>query len=152
MLAINLLPVELRRGNRVPPKVLLVSFASALVTSAALGWFGLVWFGDLADAEERQLAAEATLAEKQVRVTYYEQLETNKRDYTTRVQTIQDIGRSRRVWSKFLDELIDVVNNNGDADRHLAWFESLVARTDAKGATVTMPVQVQDDDLTRLAN
>jgi Tfp pilus assembly protein PilN len=152
VIRINLLPAELRRGNRLPPKVLAVSFGAALATSAAVAWFGLVYFGDLGAAESKQAEVDATLNERQVRVGYFEQLEENKRDYASRVQTIQDIGKSRRVWSKFLDELIDVVNNNGDTERHLAWFESIVAKTETKGATVNMPVQVQDDDLSRLAN
>ncbi len=152
MIRVNLLPVELRRGNRLPPKVLAVSFGAALATSAAIGWFGLVYFGDLGAAEAKQVEVDATLADRQTKVAYFDQLETNKRDYTARVQTIQDIGKSRRVWSKFLDELIDVVNNNSNTERHLAWFDSITAKSDAKGASVSMPVQVQDDDLSRLAN
>lgn len=152
MIRVNLLPVELRRGNRLPPKVLAVSFGAALAASAAVGWFGIVYFGDLSVAEAKQIEVDTTLAERQVKVEYFNQLETNKTDYTARVQTIQGIGKSRRVWSKYLDELIDVVNNNGDTERHLAWFDSIVAKTDAKGATVNMPVQLQDDDLSRLAN
>ena len=35
------------------------------------------------------------------------QLEANRKDYAERVQTIQQIGQSRRLWSKFCDELLD---------------------------------------------
>jgi Tfp pilus assembly protein PilN len=153
MIRINLLPADLRRGNRLPAKVLAAAFGSALAVSAAVGWFGLVWFGDLGDAERKLEVAEAKLAERQKKLGYVDELDANKKDYTTRVQTIQDIGKSRRVWSKFLDELIDVVNNNGDDQRHYAWFDSIIVKNDAKkGASVTMQCSLQGDEQDKLAN
>ena len=153
MIRINLLPVELRRGNRLAAKVLVAAFASALAVSASVGWFGIVWFGNLAEAERTLAAVEAELAANQQRAGYYDQLEANSKDYAQRVQTIQDIGKSRRLWSKFLDEIIDVVNNNGDAERHLAWFDSMTVKTDKKGgAVITFPGQVQGDDKSKLSN
>ncbi len=153
MIRINLLPVDLRRGNRISPKVLAAAFASAIAVSGAVGWFGIVWFGDLGHAEQGLQEVEAKLAERETRVAYHDQLEANKADYATRVQTIQDIGRSRRLWSKFCDELIDVVNNNGDTERHLAWFGSITVKPDPqKGPTVTLPSSLQDDDSSRIAN
>ena len=153
MIRINLLPVEQRNGNRVPPKVLAAAFGAALAVSAAVGWFGLAYFGDLGAAESRLAEVEAKLGERQKKVAYYEQLESNKKDYAMRVQTIQDIAKSRRVWSRFLDDLIEVVNNNGDTDRHVAWFDGITVKNDPKkGATVSLPSQVQDEDRGRLAN
>lgn len=153
MIRINLLPPDLRRGNRIPPKVLAAAFGGALIVSAAVGWFGLVYFGDLGTAEQALQEAEAKLASRQPKVAYFQQLQTNQKDYALRVQTIQDIGRSRRVWSKFCDELIDVVNNNGDSERHLAWFDAMTVKTDPKGgASVNLPGNVQDSDKARLAN
>lgn len=153
MIHINLLPADLRRGNRLPPKVLAAAFAAALVVSAAVGWFGLVYFGDLASAEQQLEELQAKLDQRQAKTVYFDQLQVNKKDYALRVQTIQEIGKSRRVWSKFLDELIDVVNNNGDADRHLAWFDGITVKNDPKkGANVKLPGNVQDADKSRLAN
>ena len=153
MIRINLLPADLRRGNRIPPKVLAAAFAAAVATSGSIGWFGLVYFGDLGAAENALAATEAKLAEREKRVVYHDDLQANRKDYSSRVQTIQDIGKSRRVWSRFLDELIDVVNNNGDTERHLAWFNGITVKNDAvKGATVNMPGNVQDADKSRVAN
>lgn len=59
MIRINLLPVELRRGNRLAARVIVAAFASALAVSASVGWFGLVWFGDLARAEQALIDTEA---------------------------------------------------------------------------------------------
>jgi hypothetical protein len=153
VIRINLLPADLRRGNRIPPKVLAAAFGGAIAASAAVGWFGIVWFGDLGAAEATLREVEAKLVEREHRVVYHDQLLANRTDYSSRVQTIQEIAKSRRLWSKFCDELIDVVNNNGDTERHLAWFDGITVRTDpAKGTMVTMPGNVQDADKSRLAN
>lgn len=152
MIRINLLPAELQRGNRLSGKVMATAFAAAVLVSAAIGWFGIVYFGDLGAAEQRLSKVEATLAERGKLAAYHDELETNQKDYATRVQTIQDIAKSRRLWTKFMDELIDVVNNNGDTERHLAWFTSIGVKSDQRGATVTTPGFVQDADKSRLAN
>jgi methylmalonyl-CoA mutase N-terminal domain/subunit len=103
----------------------------------------------------RALLAEvaAELAEKQVKAGYYEKLEANRKDYQSRVQTIQEIARSRRLWSKFLDELIDVVNNDGDTERHLAWFDGMTVGGDPKrGINVTLPGFVQGNGVDKQSN
>ncbi|MFN6144724.1 MAG: hypothetical protein ACK5AL_00020 [Planctomycetota bacterium] len=143
----------MRRGRRLQAKLLVVALASAVAVTAALGWLGMKWFGDLKAAEDRLAAAEAKLGELQRRVAYADQLEANKNDYTFRVQSIRDIGNSRRVWSQWLDELIDVVNNDGNAERHLAWFDDLTVRNDpTNGALVKLSCAVQGDEQDRLAN
>ncbi|MCB9887697.1 MAG: hypothetical protein H6838_19565 [Planctomycetes bacterium] len=153
MIRINLLPAEMRRGNRLPARVIAAAFLAAIVSSASVGWFGLVYFGDLTSAEERLADYEGRLSSMQKQVVYQGELEKNKKDYAARVQTIQDIAKSRRLWSKFCDELIDIVNNNGDTDRHLAWFSGIAVKADPKkGTTVTMPGSVQGEEKSRIAN
>jgi flagellar biosynthesis regulator FlaF len=152
VIRINLLPLELRRGNRMPARVIAAAFGAAVATSASIGWFGIVYFGDLGKAEVSLQSVEKTLAEKEKRVEYHTLLEQNRKDYAERVQTIQAIGKSRRLWAKFCDELIDVVNQT-DLERHLAWFSSISVKGDPKkGATVTMPASVQGDESSRVAN
>ena len=154
MIHINLLPADLRRGNRLPARVLAAAFAAALLVSAAIGWFGLVYFGDLAAAENHLLSANTEFTSLQPKVQYHDALVTNQKEYELRVQTIQDIAKSRRLWSEFMDSLIDVVNNNGETERHLAWFDSISVRNDARtgAATVSVPGNVQGFDKARLAN
>lgn len=153
MIRINLLPADLRRGNRLPARVLAAAFGAALIISAAVGWFGLVYFGSLATAEKSLQRITAELDSRTGKVKYYTDLEANRKDYALRVQTIQKIGQSRRVWSQFLDDLIDVVNNNGATERHLAWFDSITVKGDAKkGVTVKLPSNVQGDDKSLMAN
>ena len=153
MIRINLLPADLRRGNRLPPRILAAAFGSALLISAAVGWFALTYFGSLAAAEQQLVKVSAELAGRTAKVAYHDQLNANQKDYALRVQTIQDIGKSRRVWSQFMDDLIDVVNNNGATERHLAWFDSIAVKGDAqKGVKVTLPSNVQGEDKSLMAN
>lgn len=153
MIRINLLPAEMRRGNRLPARVVAAGFTGAVLVSASLGWLGMVWFGDLAAAEERLVEAESRLGNMQKQLDYQTELEKNKKEYAERVQTIQEIAKSRRLWTKFCDELIDIVNNNGDTERHLAWFTAMNVKSDPKsGVTITMPGVVQGDDKAKIAN
>ncbi|HEB52562.1 MAG TPA: hypothetical protein ENI87_04820, partial [bacterium] len=147
MIHINLLPADLRRGNRLQPRVLAAAFGAALLISAAVGWFGLVYFGDLAAAEQALQQVQAELDGRAAKVAYHDSLLKNEKDYALRVQTIQDIGKSRRVWCRFMDDLIDVVNNNGVTERHLAWFNGIKVTGDpARGTKVIMQGRVQGSD------
>jgi hypothetical protein len=153
MIKINLLPADLRRGNRLPPRVLAAAFGTALIISAAVGWFGLTYFGTLADAEQQLVDVTAQLNSRGTKVKYHDQLAANRKDYALRVATIQDIGHSRRVWSQFMDDLIDVVNNSGATERHLAWFDSINVKGDPKkSVSVTLPSNVQGEDKSLMAN
>ncbi len=153
MIRINLLPQEYRRGQRVSSKALAVTFVSALASCSTLGWLGVVYFGDLASAESEHETVATELAGALQRSAYYDRLEANRKDYLDRVQTIQDIGKSRRLWSKTVDELIDVVNNDGDTDRHLAWFDGVTVKDDARnGTTMNLPGHVQGKEIGRIAS
>lgn len=153
MIRINLLPADLRRGNRLPPRVLAAAFGAALLVSAAIGWFGLVYFGDLAQAEKDLQTVQAELDSRTGKVAYHDQLVTNQKDYALRVQTIQEIGNGRRTWTRFMDDLLDVVNNSGPLERHLAWFDGISVKGDPKkGSTLKMPGNVQGEESDRLAN
>jgi Tfp pilus assembly protein PilN len=151
MIRINLLSLQQRRGNRISASLIAAALAAAVVVSGAIGWFGLVWFGDLGDAEARMDALDRKMSEREKRIAYYTQLEVNRNDYLERVKTIQEIGQSRRQWCRYLDELIDVVNT-GNTDRHVVWFDSIAVKSDVKGATMSIPASVQGDQSAKVAN
>lgn len=153
MIRINLLPAELRRGNRLPPRVIAAALGAAVMVSAALGWFGLVYFGDLAAAEQRLASTEAQLRSRAAKVAYHGDLVANQKDYAARVQTIQEIGNGRRTWTRFMDDLLNVVSNSGPVERHLAWFEGITVTGDpSTGSILKMPGNVQGEASDRIAN
>jgi len=153
MIRINLLPAEHRRGASLPPRVLAAAFGGALLISASIGWFGLVYFGDLAAAEQELQKVTAQHAGLKGKVTHHQRLVQNQRDYQDRVETIVEIGNSRRVWTRFMDQLLEVVNNSGSLERHLAWFDNIQVTGDPKqGSTLRMPGNVQGEESDRVAN
>lgn len=153
MIRINLLPMEFRRGRRVSARLLAVSFGSVLAVCASVGWFGLTYFGTLGEVERTHEAVKQKLEQKGKVAAYYDKLEGNQKDYENRVKTIQTIGRSRRLWSQFLDQFVEVINNDSDIDRHIAWFDGMTVKYDAKkGTTVAMPGHVQGNDMAKVAN
>lgn len=154
MIRINLLPADYRRGNRISTKLLGVAFGSALAVAASVGWFGIVYFGQLGEIEHQREVTAKKLEEKKKLETYFDKLEVNRKDYAAHVQTIQDIGKSRRTWARLLDQVIDVINNNGESERHLAWVDSLSVKTEqkTKAATLSMPCAVQGAEFSKVAN
>jgi len=145
MIRINLLPEEYRRAERTSPKVFATMLLGVALVCSSFGWFGVVYIGDLGNAEIEEAAVSESLSGKRQRAGYHDQLVKEKREFEKRSDTIQSIGKSRIFWAEILDQVIDVVNNDGDTDRHLAWFNSINVRSGDKdrGPTVTMPGWVQ---------
>ena len=154
MIRINLLPDEYRRSERTSPKVFAAMLGSVVAVCSVFGWLGMIYFGELSELQDQNTMVTETLARKQQRATYFDQLDGQRKDYTTRVQTIQNIGRSRMLWTKFLDEFLDVIDNNNDLERHLAWFDKVTIKDAArkKGPIVTMPGAVQGGEINKVAN
>jgi hypothetical protein len=52
-----------------------------------------------------------------------------------------------------MDELLEVVNNSGSLERHLAWFDHLQVTGDPKdGSQLRLPGNVQGEESDRVAN
>lgn len=155
MIRINLLPEELRRSERTSIKLFAATLAAVVLVCSGVGWFGLVWFGEVAQLEEERAGVEDSLRQKRERVLYHDALEVEKKDYESRSETIQNICRSRLSWTEILDQIIDVVNNDGNTERHMAWFRSMSARegSDAKyGPVVQMPGYVQGAKVSKVGD
>jgi len=153
MIRINLLPAEYRRADRTSPKVFAAMIVTVVLTCSVFGWFGLIYFGELRELERRHETVANTLATESKRAAYYDQLVKEEREFSKRSDTIQTIAGSRLLWTKILEEVIDVVNNN--TDRHVAWFTDLDIKegSSAKaGPQVHMPGMVQGARMTALAN
>lgn len=155
MIKINLLPEEMRRAERTSPKVFAATVFSVIACCCTLGWFGYTYFGELQERELEHFRTKEQLGSMKEQVAYHDALLGEQKDFEQRKQTIQEIGKSRVLWTKILDDIIDVVNNDGDIDRHRAWFRNLTVK-DGKGPkdgpTLAMPGWVQGDSVSRVAD
>lgn len=154
MIRINLLPEEYRRSNRTSPKVFAAVLVAVMVVCGTFGWFGYVYFGELGVLQVSRVEHQERLIARKERVGYYDSLVTEKNDYEQRSKTIAQIAQSRVLWTEVLDQFIDVVNNDGDTERHMSWFNQLTVKDgNAKsGPQIQMPGAVQGDDMGRLAD
>ena len=155
MIRINLLPEDYRKSERTAPKLFAATLLGVISVCSILGWFGYVYFGHLANLSVEEAAVAENLASKKKMSEYYDSLVQEKTEYSKRSKTIQSISKSRVRWARIMDELIDVVNNNGDTERHLAWFKSITVRpgdNKKRGYTLRCPGSVQGNTLAKLAN
>lgn len=154
MIRINLLPEEFRRADRTSPKVFAASLGALILVCCAGGWFGLCYFGELGELEIRHKNLGETLVAKNEMAKYSDSLVGEKQAYEMREATIRQIGSSRMLWTEFMDQLIDTVNNEGNTQRHLAWFQSVqVAEgNERQGPTITLPGQVQGSQVKKVAD
>lgn len=145
MIRINLLPEEFRRAERTSPKLFAAALLGIILVCCAGGWFGLVYFGELGELEVAERNLGENLTAKNQRAAYSDSLAKEKTAYEQREATIRQISSSRMLWTEFMDQLVDVVNNEGNTQRHLAWFGGIQVTdgSDKAGPTVTLPGQVQ---------
>ncbi len=154
MIRINLLPEQYRRAERTSPKIFAALVVGVILVCSSVGWFGFVYFGELGNLEVEEIAVNEDLTNKQKQVAYFNDLQKEKKDYENRSRTIQSIGQSRILWTKIIDELFDVVNNEGNSERHVGWFRgiSVKAGNARVGPTVNMPGWVQGSTMDKVAD
>ncbi len=146
MIRFNLLPEGYSKSDRTPLPKFAVILTSVAVVASSLALFGYVHFGVLRKAvTERETARSARVA-LDTDAAYASALEREKAEYRKRSDTIQSIGHSRILWTKKLDQFLDVVNNGGDRERHFIWLKNIDVKpgtansqsSDRDGGTLTM--------------
>ncbi len=136
MIRINLLPEEMRKREKTPLSRIVVTLVGTLVTVTSASVFAYAHFGLLHEAGSRLDRARSELESLEPEARYADDLLREKKDFDKRSEIIQSIGNSRTLWSRKLDQLCDVTNNGGDADRHFVWFRGLSMRpSNAKDTT-----------------
>lgn len=154
MIRINLLPEEFRRSERTSFKLFAATLAAVVLVCSAFGWFAYAYFGEYGEARQELAREKDKLASVTERAAYHDHLEKEKKDYEARQQTIKDIAMSRMLWSEVLDQVLDVVNNDGNTERHLAWFQGVSVREAAgnSGPQLAMPGWVQGANISKVAD
>ena len=156
MIRINLLPEEYRRKEKTSFKIFFATLAGALVVSACAGVFAYIWFGTLTEVRKKRATLEENYQVLVPQAAYDDMLRAEKQDFAVREKTIKEIRRNRISWTRKLDQFIDVVNNNGDDERHLAWFGSLEISPGKlgkkKGFNMNLAGYCAGNDLGKVAN
>lgn len=155
MIHINLLPQEYRRRERTSIKVFSTVMASVVVVCTSLGYFGHVYLNEYKKIESERMQQQEKLDGLQKLAAYDDALVSEAAEYQRRSQTIQKIANSRLLWTKVLDQFVDIVNNNGDTGRHMAWFQNLSTRSDGGrfgGPSLSLQAMIATDQYAKQAN
>ena len=155
MIHINLLPESYRKPERTSPKVFAAALIGVILVCSSLGWFGMVYFGDLDKVVVKHRNTSETLKGVNEAAALYTRLVQEQKEFSKRSDTITNIAKGNMSWTKFMDEFITVVTNDGNYERHVAWFNSIQvrgSRDGRKGPSVVLPGAVQGGDLRRVAN
>jgi Tfp pilus assembly protein PilN len=131
MIRINLLPEEYRRKSRTPLKLMAALSAVVAVNTMLAAWLGWLAFGVAGEIESQRLVLQLEMDGLTPQVTYFRALEKESKQYKSRETTLAAITKSRVVWTRKLDELMDVVNRGDEGQRHLVWFDDLTVTTQA---------------------
>jgi len=99
--------------------------AVVLVNGSMLAFWGWMAFGVATEIEAERSVYQLEMDGLTPQVKYHNDLDAEIKSFATRESTLAQITKNRVLWTKKLDELIDVVNLGGDGVRHYIWFSDL---------------------------
>jgi Tfp pilus assembly protein PilN len=102
----------------------MIAFCTILAVSS-MCVAAYLYFGFLKEAETARDIAKEQYDNLAPMAKYADDLEREKLEYMKRSDVIKEIETTRILWTKKLDQLMAVVNNNGDIDRHWVWLKEL---------------------------
>lgn len=154
MIRINLLPDELRRADRTSPQVFVTLLVGVTLVCSAGAFFAKMRFGTLEQALAEQDQVNLQWNQVKGHAQHADNLTAEMQDYNRRHETIQNIGNSRILWTRKLDQLVSIVDNHGDTDRHWIWLDSLraTAGSDKAGGSLILAGFSGTEELSRLSN
>jgi Tfp pilus assembly protein PilN len=114
--------------------------AGAVLVTSALGGWGYVHFGLLAEAENERAQLEEEHIQLKQLADRSRELQRELIEYQRRRETIEKIAASRILWSRKLDEFADIVHNKGDQKEYMVWLQAV--RSGA-GRTPESPAALQ---------
>ena len=123
MITINLLPAEYRRLDATPiARFVAIILGVVLVTSELIS-FGYIHYSKVKGARELRQATEAEFANKKAQADVSDSLKKEISAYENRRQAIASIAGKRLLWSRKLDELLDIFHNDGDRANYFVWLK-----------------------------
>jgi len=133
MIRINLLPEEYRRKSRTPLRMMAAIAAVVAINGSLLAYWSWLSFGILTQIDTERSVLQVEMDGLTPQVTYHDALQSETSVYASRETTLAEITKNRILWTRKLDELIDVVNLGGDGVRHYIWLDDLSVKQESGG-------------------
>ncbi|MDF1838928.1 MAG: hypothetical protein P1V35_13740 [Planctomycetota bacterium] len=127
MIRINLLPDEYRKRTRMPVKRMAAIAAVVAVNASLLAFLGHLHFAVASEIEGIYDGHKLNMDGLAPQVAYHDALATEIKLFSSREKTLSDITKNRVLWTRKMDQLIDVVNAGNDVD-HFVWFDDVNAQ------------------------
>jgi len=125
MIKVNLLPAEYRKVERTPILRFVTIVCGVVLSASAISAFLYVHFGHLVEVVGDRVELQETHLTKKVEADKSRALAGEAQEYRKRRETIEEIGETRLLWSRKLDEICDIIHAKGDTSRHLVWLGSM---------------------------
>jgi Tfp pilus assembly protein PilN len=125
MIHINLLPEEYRRRARTPLKITAAVAGVVGANALLLSWFTWLALGVKAEIDSEMAVLQTELDGLTPQVTFHKALETERKSFAAREETLATITGSRINWTRKVDELVTVINSGGNGERHYVWLDDL---------------------------
>ena len=125
MIEINLLPEEYQRSQRTSPRILGMLLVATVLAFGSLVAAGYLYFNVLSRAQSRVDQAREELDHLMPQVRYSDALEKEKAEFERRSKTIQEIASSRLLWTRKMDRMSEIVNQDLTTRRHQVWLSQI---------------------------
>jgi hypothetical protein len=125
MITINLLPDEYRRRAKSPIGMIAAIAAAVLVNASLIAYYGYLEFGTSANIETSRSVLQMDLDGLKPQVEYHKKLEQEITQRSAREKTLSEITRNRVLWTKTVDEVVDIVQAGREGIEHFIWFDDI---------------------------
>ena len=133
MIRINLLPEEYRKKARTPFKMMLAVSCAVAVNATALAYWAWMTFGITAELTTELSVMQMEMDGLTPQVNYHDALDVEIKFHSSRETTLAEVTLNRVLWTKVLDEIVDIVHTGGEGVRHFIWFDSLTVKQESNG-------------------
>ena len=133
MITINLLPDDYRRRAKSPMGAIAAVAAAVFINASLIAYYCYLEFGVSSNIETTRSVLQLDLDGLTPQVSYHKKLESEISQRSAREQTLAEITSSRVLWTKTVDELVDVVHAGREGIEHFIWFEDLDVKQNSGG-------------------
>ncbi len=125
MISVNLLPPEYRKLEATPLARFIAIVVGAILVASELGVYAYVHYSELRSIREVRGATDAEYQNKKAQGDASLALQKEILAYEARRTAIQQVASRRILWSRKLDEFLDIIHNEGDRHEYFVWLEKL---------------------------